>query len=163
MSALDRAPVRRVQDALEAAGSAARVIELADSARSAGEAAAALGCDVGRIVKSLVFMVADRPVLALVAGDMRCCEAELGDVLGIDGEVRRADADAVKETTGFSIGAVAPLAHATPLPVAVDASLWRFDEIYAAAGHPRCVFPESPDALVAITKAVVSARVAAAG
>lgn len=160
MSLLARGSVRRVQAALERAGSTARVIELDQTARSAEDAAASIGCGLGQIVKSLVFAVDGQPVLALVAGDRRCHQAELGRVLGLGGKVGRADADLVREVTGFSIGGVPPLGHATALPTAIDASLWRFATVYAAAGHPHCVFPATPDELAAMTGATVSEAIA---
>ena len=115
--------VRRVQAALEAAGSAAQVIALASTARSAEDAANSIGTPLGSIVKSLVFTVGGTPVMALVAGDRRCDTAQLAGALGREGRVRRADADAVRDATGFAIGGVAPVAHETQLPVAIDASL----------------------------------------
>src|SRR5919202_4686649 len=148
VSALDNASVRRVQDALAAAGSDARVVELAATARTAQDAAAALGVEVGAIVKSLVFLVGGRPVMALVAGDRRCDADALPGVLGLEGRVRRADADAVREATGFAIGGVAPVGHPAPLPTAIDANLGRFPTVYAAAAHPFCVFAASPNDLV---------------
>ena len=100
--------------------------------------------------------------MALVAGDRRCDAAALGRVLGREGRVRRADADAVRAATGFSIGGVAPLAHETPLPVAIDASLGRFETVYAAAGHPHCVFATTIDELERLTGGTVSAEIAVA-
>ena len=154
--------VRRVQAALVAAGSEAQVIALASTARSAEDAAASIGTPLGSIVKSLVFTVAGSPVMALVAGDRRCDAAALGRVLGREGRVRRADADAVRTATGFSIGGVAPLAHETPLPVAIDASLGRFETVYAAAGHPHCVFATTIDELERLTGGTISAEIAVA-
>ncbi len=156
MSLAGRAPVRRVQAALEALGSRARVIELAATARTAADAARAIGCPQGAIVKSLVFLVDQAPVLALVAGDRRAQQEAIAATLGLEGPADRADADTVRRVTGFSIGGVAPVGHATPLPVAIDASLWRFDVVYAAAGHPHCVFPETPDGLARMTDAATS-------
>ncbi|MDD9993613.1 MAG: YbaK/EbsC family protein [Rhodospirillales bacterium] len=153
--------VRRVQAALAEAGSQAEVIALASTARSAEDAAASIGTPLGSIVKSLVFTVAGAPVMALVAGDRRCDAAALGRVLGREGKVRRADADAVRAATGFSIGGVAPLAHESPLPVAIDASLGRFETVYAAAGHPHCVFATSIDELQRLTGGTVTPEIAA--
>jgi len=160
VSLLDRDPVKRVQAALSAAGSAARVIELPETARSARDAVASIGCNLGQIVKSLVFAIDGVPVMALVAGDRRCRQNELASALGLDGKVGRADADVVKAVTGFSIGGVPPLAHTSPLPLAIDGSLWRFETVYAAAGHPHCVFPECPDALARMTGGVVTDAIA---
>ncbi len=147
--------VKRVRAALTAAGSTAEIIALADSARSAQDAARSVGVELGAIVKSLVFAVDGRAVMALVAGDRRCDTAALARVLGLEGKVGRADADMVRDATGFTIGGVPPIAHATPLPTAIDASLGRFATVYAAAGHPHCVFGTSPDELARLTGAPV--------
>ena len=152
--------VRRVQAALAEAGSEARVIALAGTARSAEDAARSIGTPLGSIVKSLVFTVAGAPVMALVAGDRRCDPKALGRALGREGKVRRADADAVRAATGFSIGGVAPLAHEAPLPVAIDASLGRFETVYAAAGHPHCVFGTTLGELERLTGGTVTAEIA---
>lgn len=129
-SPLDNPSVRRVREALAAAGSQAQVIALDETARSA-------------------------------AGDKRCDTASLPGILGLAGVCGRADADVVRRTTGFAIGGVAPVAHPEPLPVAIDASLGRFTSIYAAAGHPYCVFATRLDELAALTGGAVDARVAA--
>ena len=155
--------VRRVQAALAEAGSEAQVIALAETARSAEDAAASIGTRLGSIVKSLVFTIDGAAVMALMAGDRRCDAKALGRALGREGRVRRADADAVRAATGFSIGGVAPLAHETPLPVAIDASLGRFETVYAAAGHPHCVFATSLDELERLTGGTVTAEIAVAG
>ncbi len=156
MSALlERTAVERVRAALAAAGSTAEIIALADTARTAQDAARSVGVELGAIVKSLVFAVDGRAVMALVAGDRRCDTAALARALGLDGTVGRADADMVREATGFTIGGVPPIAHATPLPTAIDASLGRFATVYAAAGHPHCVFGTSPDELARLTGAPV--------
>lgn len=161
MSALENASVRRVREALAAAGSEARVVELAATARTAQDAAAALGVEVGAIVKSLVFLVGGRPVMALVAGDRRCDVAALPGALSLEGKAKRADADAVRDATGFAIGGVAPVGHPDRLPTAIDASLGRFPTVYAAAGHPFCVFATSPDELARLTGGAVSDRLGA--
>ena len=156
MSALlERPAVVRVRAALTAAGSTAEIIALADTARSAQDAARSVGVELGAIVKSLVFAVDSRAVMALVAGDRRCDAAALARALGLDGKVGRADADMVREATGFTIGGVPPIAHTTPLATAIDASLGRFAIVYAAAGHPHCVFGTSPDELARLTGAPV--------
>ena len=117
-----------------------RVVALAETARTAADAAAALNCPLGAIVKSLVFVVGGQSVMALVAGDRRCDSGNLPELTGLDGKVSRADADAVRGATGYTIGGVPPLAHPSPLPTIIDTSLGRFASIYAAAGHPHCVF-----------------------
>ena len=156
MSALlERPAVVRVRAALTAAGSTAEIIVLADTARSAQDAARSVGVELGAIVKSLVFAVDGRAVMALVAGDRRCDTAALARALGLDGKVGRTDADMVREATGFTIGGVPPIAHTTPLATAIDASLGRFAIVYAAAGHPHCVFGTSPDELARLTGAPV--------
>jgi prolyl-tRNA editing enzyme YbaK/EbsC (Cys-tRNA(Pro) deacylase) len=143
--------VRRVQAALEQAGSTARVVELTETARTAEDAARACGVPVGAIVKSLLFMLGDAPVMVLVAGDRRCLEKALPAVLGLEGKARRADADQVRAGTGFAIGGVAPVAHPNPLPVLVDPSLGRFERLFAAAGHPHCVFATTLPELLELT------------
>jgi prolyl-tRNA editing enzyme YbaK/EbsC (Cys-tRNA(Pro) deacylase) len=160
VSLLERDSVRRVRAALAAAGSDAQPIELAETARSAEDAARAIGCELGQIVKSLVFAIDGRPVLALVAGDRRCRLQALPAALGLAGSVGRADAEVVRRVTGFAIGGVPPLGHLEPLPTAIDASLWRYGTVYAAAGHPHCVFPASPDELAAMTGGAVDAAIA---
>ena len=99
--------------------------------------------------------------MALVAGDRRCDTAALAGALGRgEGRVRRADADAVRDATGFAIGGVAPVAHEAQLPVAIDASLGRFETVYAAAGHPHCVFATTLGELERLTGGTVSADIA---
>jgi prolyl-tRNA editing enzyme YbaK/EbsC (Cys-tRNA(Pro) deacylase) len=140
-SRLDHPAVQRVRQALRQGGSAAEVIQLADTARTAEAAAAALGVPLGAIVKSLVFTIDGTPVMALIAGDRRCATKALPGTLGMPGLVIRADADRVRQATGFAIGGVAPIGHPTRLPTAIDDSLGRFETVYAAAGHPFFVFP----------------------
>jgi len=152
--------VRRVAAALAAEGARHQVVELARTARTAADAAAALGVPVGAIVKSLVFVVGSTPVMALVAGDRRCRASALPEALGLAGEARRADAELVRQATGFAIGGVAPIGHATPLPVVVDASLARFSAVYAAAGHPHCVFATSFAELLELTGGVAGEAIA---
>ncbi len=158
---LDRPAVKRVREALAAAGSAATVVELAETARTAADAAASLGVERGAIVKSLVFAVDGQAVMALVAGDRRCNLQALGRALGHTGKVVRADADLVRAATGYSIGGVAPLGHPAPMPLVIDASLARFAAVYAAAGHPHCVFATSLDELTGLTGGTVAEDVGA--
>jgi prolyl-tRNA editing enzyme YbaK/EbsC (Cys-tRNA(Pro) deacylase) len=153
---LENASVRRVRDALRALGAGERVIVLSDSARTAQQAADALGCPVGAIVKSLVFSHDGKAVMALVAGDRQCDLAALGRALGLGAAPKRADADLVRRATGFAIGGVAPLGHAETLPIAIDASLGRFDRLHAAAGHPHAVFPLSYQELLDWTGGVAA-------
>jgi prolyl-tRNA editing enzyme YbaK/EbsC (Cys-tRNA(Pro) deacylase) len=156
VSRLDHPAVRRVQAALQEKGSRAAVIELATTARTAEDAARSLGVEVGAIVKSLLFTIDGDPVMALVAGDRRCDTRALGSAFGRNGLVLRADADRVRAATGFVIGGVAPIGHPAPLPTAIDDSLGRFDTIYAAAGHPFCVFSTSMLELSLLTGGAVT-------
>lgn len=156
MSNLDRPAVKRVRDALTGAGLADTIIELADTARTAEDAAAAVGCELGAIVKSLVFSIGNRFVMALVAGDHSCIEENLAMALKLRGAVRRPQASEVKGITGFTIGGVAPVGMTHPLPVVIDVSLKRFETVYAAAGHPHCVFAISYKDLARVTGGVVS-------
>jgi prolyl-tRNA editing enzyme YbaK/EbsC (Cys-tRNA(Pro) deacylase) len=168
VSPIDNPSVQRVRKALRAAGSGAEILALAETARTAQDAADSIGCALGAIVKSLVFRIGDRSdgraVIALVAGDRRCDTKALASVfatgLGMGGKCKRADADLVRAATGFAIGGVAPLAYPSALPTAVDASLGRFDCLYAAAGHPYCVFPTSLDELLNLTMGILSDQIA---
>ncbi|MEQ9488705.1 MAG: YbaK/EbsC family protein [Alphaproteobacteria bacterium] len=155
-NALSNPSVRRVRQALVEAGVGDKVVAVAETTRSAAEAATALGVEQGAIVKSLVFTVGRQAVMALVAGDRQCDTKRLRNVLGLSGKVKRPDADAVRQATGFAIGGVSPVAHATALPVAIDASLGRFQAVYAAAGHPHCVFPTTLAELEQLTGGIVA-------
>ncbi|MEZ5934125.1 MAG: YbaK/EbsC family protein [Alphaproteobacteria bacterium] len=141
MSKLQHPAVMRVQAALQEKGSAATVVELDEGVPTAQAAAAALGTELGAIVKSLVFTIDGEAVMALIAGDRRCETKALATALGRTGLVTRPDADRVREATGFAIGGVAPIGHPRPLATVIDDSLGRFEVVYAAAGHPQCVFP----------------------
>jgi prolyl-tRNA editing enzyme YbaK/EbsC (Cys-tRNA(Pro) deacylase) len=154
---LARASVRRVQEALAAAGSDARVIALSETARTAEDAAKALGVPVGAIVKSLVFRSGDLAVLALVAGDRNADTQAIARALGLADPVVRADADFVKAKTGQSIGGVAPVGHAERILTVIDESLGRFDVVWAAGGHPHCVFPITPSELSRVTEITAGA------
>ena len=144
------ASARRVADALTAAGVATTIVVLEHAARTSADAAAAVGCDVGQIVKSLVFRLRDsgRPLLVLTSGANRVDEAKLGALLGEP--IGRADADFVRAHTGFAIGGVAPLGHPAPLTTLVDEDLLTWDAIWAAGGHPHTVFRLTPDELLRI-------------
>ncbi|HER26303.1 MAG TPA: YbaK/EbsC family protein [Rhodospirillales bacterium] len=156
MSYLKKPAVKRVRKALSGAGLTDTVIELDDTARTAQDAADATGADLGAIIKSLVFLVGEQPVLALVAGDHVCLPENLPRALNLQGEVRKTDAAEVKAATGFTIGGVAPVGLIMDLPVAIDVSLKRFDTLYAAAGHPHCVFPVTVPELKKLTGGIVS-------
>ena len=142
-------PAERVQAELAALGLDRRVIELDVHARTSQQAADALGVAVAQIAKSLVFMVNGAPVMVIASGVNRVDEGKLGALAG--GRVRRADADTVRQATGYAIGGVPPVAHASRLPVYVDRDLRQYELIYAAAGLPECVFPLTPDELIRAT------------
>ena len=149
--------VQRVAAVLLASGHAHAPVMLSDAARTAQQAADALGVSVGQIAKSIVFRRKqdDAAVLVVTSGDQRVDEKKV-EALVCDGRrLARADAAFVKARTGFSIGGVAPLAHATPVLVLIDRSLFRFEELWAAAGHPHAVFQLSPQALQRLTDAPV--------
>ncbi len=143
----------RVQADLEAAGSSSRVLELDGSTRTADEAAATLGVEVAQIVKSLVFVADGEPVLMLVPGDRRVDTAKARSFLKAD-HFERADADMVREATGFPIGGVPPVGHASELLTLLDTGLGRHEVLWAAAGTPRAVFPTTEEELLALTAGV---------
>ncbi|AHY47171.1 hypothetical protein RradSPS_1888 [Rubrobacter radiotolerans] len=146
-----KASVRRVAEALEAAGVEAGIVALNDTARSAKEAAAALGCGVGQIVKSLVFRIPEsgEAVLVLASGANQVDERKVGTILGAP--VERPDARSVKAKTGFSIGGVPPVGHREGLRTLVDRDLLLHGVVWSAAGHTHAVFPLPPGELVRIT------------
>ena len=146
----------RVQAALRTAGLDAAVIETATTARTAEDAAAAIGTGVAQIVKSLVFVAGDEPVLVLTSGTNRVDVDKLAALLDGGAAVRRATAAEVREATGYPVGGVAPLVHPRPLRILCDRDLLTFDEVWAAAGTPHAVFPVRPDDLVRITGATVA-------
>lgn len=143
------ASAQRVQDALDRLGIASPVIELPVAAHTAQQAADALGVEVGRIAKSLVFRGrhSARAVLVIAAGDRRVDEARLVATLGEP--IERASPDFVRQHTGFAIGGVAPVGHPGALVTFIDASLRRFTGVWAAGGTPHCVFEIAPAALLA--------------
>ena len=131
--------VERVTAAAADLGVPVATREFPDGTRTAADAARAIGCEVGQIVKSLVFLLDDAPVMALVSGANQLDEARLAAALGGD-RVSRADAAVVRDATGYPIGGVPPFGHTRPLPTAVDEDLLRYGEVWAAAGTPRDVF-----------------------
>jgi prolyl-tRNA editing enzyme YbaK/EbsC (Cys-tRNA(Pro) deacylase) len=143
----------RVALALRAGGAGGEVHVLDESARTAPEAAQALGVPVGAIVKSLIFAADGAPVLVLASGDHLVDTAAVATILGVD-RVRRADPDLVRTATGFPIGGVAPIAHPEPLTTLVDRHLETFAVIWAAAGTPDSVFPTSYDELLRLTAGI---------
>ena len=147
--------VQRVAKALHAAGHPHAPVMLDDAARTAQQAADALGVQVGQIAKSIIFRRKedDAAVLVITSGDRRVDEKKVAALVG---KVGRADAEFVRQRTGFAIGGVSPVAHATLAVTLIDRELFRFDEIWAAAGHPHGVFRLRPDDLVQLTGAPVA-------
>jgi len=141
---------QRVQSALNELGVDVEVIELVASARTAQQAADAIGTELGSIVKSLVFLADGQPVVVLVAGDRRANPNKLKALLGAR-RVMIADADQVRQATGYAIGGVPPVGHKAPLAIWIDRSLGRFDTVYAAAGGPRAIFPIAFSKLIELT------------
>ncbi|MCA9973346.1 MAG: YbaK/EbsC family protein [Anaerolineales bacterium] len=148
---------QRVADAARQRGLDVTIVEFAQTTRSAQEAADAIGCAVAQIVKSLMFEVKGEAVMALVSGANQLDERKLAALRGVGRkQVRRAPAELVKATTGFTIGGVPPFGHAQPLPVYVDADLLQHAEVWAAAGTPFAVFAITPAALVAAAAGTVA-------
>ncbi len=150
---LNKVSVRRVQQLIKKFNPKLHVVVLDTSARTAKDAANSLKCEVGAIVKSLLFKVDDNFLICLIAGDRRCSLNKLKKTLEKK-DVKMADAFEVKENTGFSIGGVAPVAYLKDLEVLVDKSLNRFEKVYAAAGHPHCIFEITYKELVKITSGI---------
>ena len=139
MSILDKEPVKRVEKFLKDYDTNLNVTLLENSARTAIEAASSLNCEVGAIVKSLLFKTENTYTLCLVAGDRKASLNKIKKNLNIK-DVSMASADEVKEVTGFTIGGVSPIGHLNKVNIYIDKSLERFAALYAAAGHPNCVF-----------------------
>jgi Cys-tRNA(Pro) deacylase len=143
------ASAQRVQDALNAAGIAAAIIEYDVPARTSAEAAAVLGCSVAQIAKSLIFKTASGlPILVIASGANRVDETKVAAFVGES--IGRADARFARESTGYAIGGIPPLGHARRLSTLVDRELLRFDTVYAAGGTPHAMFPLSPADLVRV-------------
>ena len=151
---LNKEPVKRVIEILSKFNENLKVQILEKTARTAKEAANALNCEEGAIVKSLVFKTETEFLVCLISGDKRCSLNKLKKVISKK-DVSMANADQVKNQTGFSIGGVAPIAHINKLRVLIDNSLSRFDDIYAAAGHPYSIFKISYSQLCNITNGEV--------
>ncbi len=144
--------VERVSRVLQAMGHPHAPVMFSDAARTAQQAADVLGVQLGQIAKSVIFRRKqdDAAVLVVTSGDRRVDEKKLSALVG---QVGRADADFVKSKTGFSIGGVSPVAHLQPCVTLLDQDLWRFEQLWAAAGHPHGVFQLSPDELRQLTGA----------
>jgi len=146
---------QKVQDALKSLGLTLQVVELPNSTRTAVEAAQAIGCQVGQIVKSIIFKGkrSERPILVIASGSNRVNEKTIEAL--IDEPLGKADADFVRQHTGFVIGGVPPLGHSEPLETFIDEDLFQYDEIWAAAGTPNAVFQLKPADLPRMTKGKV--------
>ena len=153
-SILEKETVKRVQELITQFDPKLKVVVLNTSARTAKDAAESLGCEVGAIVKSLVFRADNIFFICLIAGDKRCSLNKLKKVISKK-DVCMANADEVKINTGFSIGGVAPIAHLKKLNILIDQSLGRFQNVFAAAGHPNSIFKIEYTQLVQITKGEV--------
>lgn len=149
-----RSSVERVRDALLQADQASEIREFPEGTRTAEDAAAAIGCAVAQIAKSLIFRAEDQPVLVLTSGSNRVNPDKIKAILGK--MVTRADADWVREVTGFAIGGVAPIGHLCAVRVILDQDLFQFDTIWAAAGSPRHVFRTTAQALLEMCQAQVA-------
>ncbi len=150
MNLLQKEPVIRAQKSLTKFDSNLVVVELENSARTAKDAANSLNCEVGAIVKSLLLKIDNSFLLCLIAGDKRCSLNKIKKIKNSK-NVRMASAEEVKEQTGYTIGGVSPVGHKNELEILIDNSLNRFKAIFAAAGHPNCIFEINYDDLKKIT------------
>ncbi len=148
--------IERFSEGARALGLHPEVRRFPEGTKTADAAARAIGCDVGQIVKSLIFMADDRAVLALTSGRNRVDEAKLASLTGA-GEVRRATPDEAREATGFAVGGTPPFAHTRAVQAFIDGDLLGYDEVWAAAGTPDSVFPLSPADLVRVSEATTAA------
>ena len=136
---LNKEPVLRAEKSLKQFNPDLKVIELEQTARTANDAATALGCKVGAIVKSLLFKAGEKFVLCLVSGDKRCSLNKLKKILN-EKDISMANPDDVKRVTGYTIGGVSPTGHLIKIKIYIDENLKNFNSIFAAAGHPNAVF-----------------------
>tara|TARA_B100000579_G_scaffold105052_1_gene83652 strand:- start:56 stop:538 length:483 start_codon:yes stop_codon:yes gene_type:complete len=151
---LRKEPVLRAEKSLKEFNPNLKVIVLEQTARTANDAATALGCKVGAIVKSLLFKAGEDFVLCLVSGDKRCSLNKLKKILS-EKDVSMANPDDVKRVTGYTIGGVSPIGHLTKLKIFLDNNLKRFSKIYAAAGHPNAVFGIDFNQFIILTSAAI--------
>ena len=154
MSLLDKEPVKRVKKFLKIFNQSLEIIVLENSARTAQDASKALNCNVGAIVKSLLFRTRDTFTLCLVAGDQRCSLTKLKKIKN-EKDFYMASPEDVKTQTGYTIGGVSPIGHLKEVEIIIDNSLERFKELFAAAGHPNCVFKIDFNNIQKITKGKV--------
>lgn len=147
---------QRVADAAQALGLAVTIKEFSESTRTAADAANAIGCTVGQIVKSLLFVVEGQAVIALVSGTNHLDEKKLANHCNASRkQVKRADAETAREATGFAIGGVPPFGHKSPLPTYIDQDFLQYEIIWAAAGTPNAVFAITPQELIQATQGIV--------
>ena len=148
---LNKESVQKVVKVLSNFDASLKVEVLNSSARTAKDAATSLNCEVGAIVKSLLLRTDDNFILCLVSGDKRCSLNKVKKILNKK-DVSMADAEQVKSQTGFSIGGVSPVAHLNRIKILIDSSLSRYENVYAAAGHPNSIFKISYKQLIELTK-----------
>ena len=154
MSLLNKEPVKRAEKALKEFNETLSVTELENTARTAVDAAKSLNCEVGAIVKSLLFKNGDNYFLCLVSGDKRCSLNKLKKFFNSK-DLSMASPNDVKEQTGYTIGGVSPIGHKNSLQILVDRSLNRFEDLFAAAGHPNCIFKINFEDLKKITNGTI--------
>jgi len=149
-SILEKEPVKRAEKSIKDFDTNLSIVCLEQTAKTAQDAATALGCNVGAIVKSLLFHSGERFVLCLVSGDKRCSLNKLKKILN-EKDVSMAKPDDVKKITGYTIGGVSPVGHLSKLKIYIDTNLERFTIVFAAAGHPNCVFEIEFNQLIKLT------------
>ena len=154
MTLLEKEPVKRAEKSIKEYNNEMSVIVLNNSAKTAIEAASSLGCEVGAIVKSLLFKTENTFTLFLVSGDKKASLNKIKKTLNIT-DASMASPDDVKNITGYTIGGVSPVGHLNKIEIFIDHSLARFENLYAAAGHPNCVFKTNFDDLQKITNGFV--------
>ena len=154
MTLLEKEPVKRAEKSIKEYNSEMSVIVLDSSAKTAIEAASSLGCEVGAIVKSLLFKTGNNFTLFLVSGDKKASLNKIKKTLNIN-DASMASPDDVKNITGYTIGGVSPVGHLNKIEIFIDHSLARFENLYAAAGHPNCVFKTNFDDLQKITNGFI--------
>ncbi len=154
MSLLNKEPVKRAEKALKEYDETLSVTELENTARTALDAAKSLNCEVGAIVKSLLFKNGENYFLCLVSGDKRCSLNKLKKFFNSK-DLSMASPNDVKEQTGYTIGGVSPIGHTNSLQILVDSSLNRFEDLFAAAGHPNCIFKINFEDLKKITNGTI--------
>tara|TARA_B100000795_G_scaffold222939_1_gene177984 strand:+ start:238 stop:717 length:480 start_codon:yes stop_codon:yes gene_type:complete len=154
MSLLDKEPVKKAEKALKDFDPEMNIIILKESARTASDAANSLKCETGAIIKSLLFKAETNFILCLVSGDKRCSLSRLKKIVNIK-DISMATAEEVKIHTGYTIGGVSPIGHNNKIEILIDNSLERFTDLYAAAGHPNCIFKINFKSLQKITNGKV--------